>query len=201
MIRLTWEWIGQGPALDLADTVTVSDGEDLDLLAQPGEYERWAEAEAKALELSAAERRILLDERLLFLGARDSVRAVIGAHADGLPPPAAAVDELNALSRAAPGWFEVEHGSRRLVERSTAEPTAVLLARYARDALRWISPDGGPLRRCPAPSCGMFYVPSRPQQRWCSAACGSRARVARHYRAQRPDARARQEAGRASASA
>ena len=189
MIRLTWDWIGQGPALDLADTITVSDGEELDLLAQPGEYERWAEAEAKALELSADERRILLDERLLMLGARESVRSVIVAHADGASPPDAAVEELNALSRAAPAWPEVERVSMRLVERSAAEPAAVLLARYARDALRWISPDGGPLRRCPAPSCGMFYPPTRPQQRWCSTACGSRARVARHYRARQEEGR------------
>jgi predicted RNA-binding Zn ribbon-like protein len=185
MIRLSWAWLGQGPALDLADTVTITAGEELDLLAGPGEYERWAEAEATVLGLSCAGWRILRDEREAFLALRGSVRAAIAAHADRDAAPRAAVDRLNAASRAAPEWVELDGDPPALVRRSSADPTAALVARYARDTLRWISPEGGPLRRCPAPSCGMFYPPSRPQQRWCSTACGSRARVARHYRARR----------------
>ena len=184
MIRLTWEWIGQGPALDLADTVTVTGGEELDLLAGAGEYERWARAEASALGWPDLD--LLLDHRDELLSLRERVRAVIGARADGEPLPVDAVAELNRVSRAAPEWAELEGGE--LVSRSDAGELAVLLARYARDALRWAASDAPPLRRCPAPSCGMFYPPSRPQQRWCSTACGSRARVARHYRARRSGA-------------
>jgi predicted RNA-binding Zn ribbon-like protein len=33
---------------------------------------------------------------------------------------------------------------------------------------------------CDAPSCGQFFMRERPNRRWCGAACGSRARVARH---------------------
>jgi len=33
---------------------------------------------------------------------------------------------------------------------------------------------------CDAPGCGGFFVPNRSNQVWCSDACGTRARVARH---------------------
>jgi predicted RNA-binding Zn ribbon-like protein len=33
---------------------------------------------------------------------------------------------------------------------------------------------------CDAPSCGQFFERSRISQLWCSHACGTRARVARH---------------------
>lgn len=183
MIRLTWEWIGQGPALDLADTVTISDDEETDLLALPGEYERWALAEVTALGWSAQDRKLLLDGREEVLAVREPVRAVLGALGDGRSVPKAAIGPLNQISRSAPEWTELHDGA--LVARSGADDLAVVRGRYARDALRWAAGDAGPLRRCPAPSCGMFYSPGRPQQRWCSTACGTRARVARHYRARK----------------
>lgn len=183
MIRLTWEWIGQGPALDLADTVTVTEGRELDLLAFPGEYERWARAQTEALRWSREERELLLDAREQVLAVREPVRQVLGAVADGGSPPRDAIGRLNEVSRSAPEWLELQRG--QLVSRSSADALALVLARYARDALRWAAGDAEALRRCPAPACGMFYPPRRPQQRWCSTACGSRARVARHYRAHR----------------
>jgi predicted RNA-binding Zn ribbon-like protein len=36
------------------------------------------------------------------------------------------------------------------------------------------------VRFCDAPSCGDFFAPDRPNQRWCDDSCGTRARVARH---------------------
>jgi predicted RNA-binding Zn ribbon-like protein len=35
---------------------------------------------------------------------------------------------------------------------------------------------------CDAPSCGQFFAGGRAGRRWCSDACGTRARVARHAR-------------------
>ncbi|ELS57171.1 CGNR zinc finger domain-containing protein [Streptomyces viridochromogenes] len=40
-------------------------------------------------------------------------------------------------------------------------------------------PEQARLRRCPAPSCGMFFLARRRDQAWCSIGCGNRARAAR----------------------
>jgi predicted RNA-binding Zn ribbon-like protein len=168
------------PALDLANTVTVSAGGEDDLLAPDGEYERWAEAEAAALGWGAERQRLLVDRREQVLRTRADVRRVVGAVVDGGPVPPAAVEELNRLSRAAPEWLELDPSTGRLVRPGRGGAAAVLLADYARDALR-IAAGDGEIRRCPAPSCGMFFPPGRRQQRWCSTTCGTRARVARHY--------------------
>src|SRR4051812_32131450 len=37
------------------------------------------------------------------------------------------------------------------------------------------------LRACTAPGCVLFYARVHDRREWCSAACGNRARVARHY--------------------
>ena len=184
MLRVTWEWLGQELGVDLADTVTIVNGVEHDLLAPAGEYERWVGAEAAAQGLTPAEVNVLLQARAPLLALRRSVRDVIGAVADGGDPPGAAVDALNRTSRAAPRWIELDTKTRRLHERSRAGPTANLLARYARSALELVADAGAKsLRRCEAPSCGMFYCSSRRGQHWCSPQCGARARVARHYRA------------------
>ncbi|WP_433236869.1 CGNR zinc finger domain-containing protein [Streptosporangium sp. CA-135522] len=37
------------------------------------------------------------------------------------------------------------------------------------------------LRACHAPGCVLFFVKDHHRREWCSAACGNRARAARHY--------------------
>ena len=37
------------------------------------------------------------------------------------------------------------------------------------------------LRACYGPGCVLYFVKDHPRRAWCSAACGNRARVARHY--------------------
>lgn len=41
------------------------------------------------------------------------------------------------------------------------------------------------LRACYAPGCVLYFVKDHPRREWCSAACGNRARAARHYRRHR----------------
>jgi GNAT superfamily N-acetyltransferase len=61
-----------------------------------------------------------------------------------------------------------------------ADPLARLLGALARSAIAVLSePPRERLQICRAPSCGMFFLGAR---RWCCAACGNRARAARHYR-------------------
>lgn len=182
MLRVTWEWIAlDAAALDVANTVAVANGAEHDLLAADGEYARWAKAAAGSPALDPDEAAALVDARPPVLELRERIRDVLHATAAGEPLPEAAVAALNEASRAAPQWSELgDDGVVR--ERAEAPPADRLLARYARSAMQ-IAADGSEgLRVCGAPSCGMFYRPRRRQQRWCSVPCGTRARVARHYR-------------------
>lgn len=179
VIKVTWEWLGQGAALDLADTVTIEDGEEHDLIASAADYERWARAEAGFLPASLA--GSLARSRRELTELRTVVRDAVAALAEGRSPARSAVSHLNRISRAAPEWVEVDPGTLELRTSTSGRAVDRLLAWYARSTLELVASERDRLRRCPAPSCGMFYLSSRPGQRWCSTQCGSRARVARHY--------------------
>lgn len=43
-------------------------------------------------------------------------------------------------------------------------------------------PDQERLKACLAPGCVLYFMQNHPRREWCSAGCGNRARVARHYR-------------------
>jgi predicted RNA-binding Zn ribbon-like protein len=184
MLKVTWEWLGQDPALDIANTVAIVDGGEHDMVADAAEYERWAGAEAAALGFGGDGMAALVASRSRVLELRAAVRAVVAAAAAGRPTSSSAVAELNRASRGAPEWLELDPVSGDLRRSSRASAADALIATYARAAMSLVGEDDAqPVRRCPAPSCGMFYRPSRTDQHWCSPQCGSRARVARHYRA------------------
>ena len=183
MIKVTWEWLGQGAALDLADTVTIEDGRERDLIVSPQSYERWAREEAGFLPESLA--GPLREGRRQMLDLRTVIRNVIGAVATGARPTRSPIERLNRISGSSPEWTELDPTSLELRTSTSGRAMDRLLAWYARSALSVVATQRDQVRRCPAPSCGMFYVRSRPSQRWCSPQCGSRARVARHYARQR----------------
>jgi predicted RNA-binding Zn ribbon-like protein len=180
MLKVTWEWIGLDAALDVANTVAVEKGVERDLLAADGEFERWAAAAARSPALAPDEAEAVVDARQRLLALREPIRQVIAATAAGEGPPRAAVAELNRVSRGSPIWVELGPDGR-VHERARGRAADRLLARYARSAIAIAADGPARLRRCPAPSCGMFYRPTREDQRWCSVPCGTRARVARHY--------------------
>ncbi len=182
MLRVTWEWIAlDEPALDLANTVAIENGIEHDLYDRPERYERWIEKAAKSPALAPDEAAAIAGARERLLALREPIRDVIAATAAGQPPPEQAVDVLNRASRRAPQWLELDADGVR--EETRASAVDRLLAKYARSTMAIAAEGNKRLRRCPAPSCGMFYRPTRRQQRWCSQQCGTRARFARHYRA------------------
>lgn len=186
MLRVTWEWVGiDAPALDVADTVGVAKGSEYDMLAPEGEYERWAAAAATSAALGEEEAAALVPARPEILELRTAIRAVLHATVAGDVLSADAVAALNAAARSAPTWPELRAGGD-VRQHARGSPRDRLLAIYARSAIELASGGREGLRICPAPSCGMFYRPRRESQRWCSTQCGTRARVARHYR-QRSD--------------
>jgi predicted RNA-binding Zn ribbon-like protein len=184
VLRVTWQWLGREPALDVANTVAVSNDVEHDLLAPPGEYERWAMAAAESPELEPDQADTLVAVRPRLLELRTRIRQLLAATAAGEPLQDSIVAELNRISRECPTWLELTR-SRGLHQRSRGSVADRLLAVYARSAMEIAAEGPARLRVCPAPSCGMFYRPTRDGQRWCSQQCGTRARVARHYRPRR----------------
>lgn len=68
------------------------------------------------------------------------------------------------------------------------DPSVAAQARIARSAIEILGTDKrSRLRFCTPPGCGVYYLASRPQQRWCSPRCGTRTRVARHAARSRPE--------------
>jgi predicted RNA-binding Zn ribbon-like protein len=185
MLHVTWEWIGiDEPALDVANTVAIEKDVPHDLLEPEGEYRRWARSAASSPGLEPAHPGALVDAQSHLLKLRDDIRAVLHAAASGQPPPGNHVAALNRATAAAPTWLELGDDGA-LHERARGDAIEQLLAAYARSAIRIAAEGSARLRVCGAPSCGMFYRPTRRQQRWCSVQCGTRARVARHYEPRR----------------
>lgn len=174
-------WLGQGLAVDLANTViVVRKGELVDLLADPDGLRRWLEIEGvrigTARELEADLGRIR--------SLRDGARKLLHAAAEGRRPPPACVRAVNAAAALNPTHERLVAGAESLEKRwvnVASDAASVFLAEVARSAIATVAGEGRDrLSICRAPRCGMLYV-GRANRRWCSAACGNRARVARHY--------------------
>jgi predicted RNA-binding Zn ribbon-like protein len=109
-----------------------------------------------------------LDPALDLHGLRDAVRGLFDAAVRGGAPPAGAVDLVNRLA-AAPA-LRWGRGGPRLA----AEPAAAAVARSAIELVA-----GGRLQACANPRCVQYHLGDGGRD-YCSAACGNRARVARH---------------------
>lgn len=100
-------------------------------------------------------------------------QAVTALNAAGAMAPAAATLRL-------PGWETVAAPPP-----GVRAPVAALSA-VARLGVELLGgPDRQLLRACNAPGCVLYFVKDHPRREWCSAACGNRARAARHYRRHR----------------
>lgn len=164
-------WIGDSPEFDIANTVVVgagANGSDIDLLDDPKLSRTWA---AKAGGGSLAYVPI---EHILKL--RALLRCAFDAASIKRSPSETVLLELNRLASNAPHVAAV-NGSGGLDWTPIGDD---IVANVAAQTIRRLSePSAGSIHRCVAPSCGMFFMAIRPDQRWCSSTCGSRARAAR----------------------
>lgn len=171
--------------MDLANTVMVvrEGGEAVDLLADEVQMRRWLAYERERLGGAELELDARGFARLCEL--RDAVRELFTASAEGEPLPSAALACVNAASAQAPysPQLRVREGGVPEVRESSGTGVDGLLGTLARAAIQLLGRSAkAELHLCKAPSCGMFFLGRR---RWCCAACGNRARAARHYDRQR----------------
>jgi predicted RNA-binding Zn ribbon-like protein len=123
---------------------------------------------------------------------RDALRRLAAELTDDPRPDAASaitarstalavLNETCALATVWPALVWPDDAPPHAVARTAHPQAAVVVARLAAqavDLLTWPTALGA----CEAPGCVRYFVRDHPRRGWCSAACGNRARVARHYR-------------------
>ena len=162
---------GEPLSLDLLNTLWISRGQPVDLLADPAGLRQWL----REVELEAPADSTT---RSALVAARDAIR---GHLAD--PGSALARVRLNEVL----GWGRSRPlldagGPTTLVEVDPAGRRPAWLA--AVDYLELLGRDAGRIRRCAHPDCVLHFYDTSPKggRRWCSmAGCGNRAKAARHY--------------------
>ena len=108
---------------------------------------------------------------------RPDAASAIADRADAIT----ALNETCALATAWPALVWPPDAPPRAVARAAHPPSTLAVARLAAQAVDLLTRPAA-LGACEAPGCVRYFVRDRPRRGWCSAACGNRARVARHYR-------------------
>lgn len=164
-------WIGEDPVLDLANTVVVGAGPgrgDVDFFADRELTRRWR---ARAADRGLAALSLEELEQL-----RGLVRDVLDATAGQRPLTDSLRSRLNELASSAPVVFRMT-GDGLLAQQEQGGGADAVVARET--LVLAAGPDRQRVRRCHAPSCGMFFLARRRDQAWCSLGCGNRARSTR----------------------
>ena len=125
---------------------------------------------------------------------RDALRYLAAEAADDDRPAVAsvvndaqrAVTLVNKAAALAPRWSALQlpaHGAPpTLVTKTAKSAQDAAISQIADNAIALLSGELGPrLRACHAPGCVLYFVKQHARREWCSAGCGNRARVARHY--------------------
>ncbi|NED11118.1 ABATE domain-containing protein [Streptomyces sp. SID9124] len=116
------------------------------------------------------------------LAVRGALRDLLDALVDAAQPPDASLalvaERAQRVQEARVTW---PPAGPRLEWPDGVRTMDIVAAQVCASAIRLLtSPRRDLLRRCPAPSCVLFFTALRTGQQWCSPACGNRARVARH---------------------
>jgi predicted RNA-binding Zn ribbon-like protein len=94
-----------------------------------------------------------------------------------------ALATLNGLARTRPELVWNDEDEPVSMPRSDGTPAEQAVALVAHQAVELIGGDRRrQLRACQGPNCWLFFLKHHSRREWCSAPCGNRARVQRHYR-------------------
>jgi predicted RNA-binding Zn ribbon-like protein len=167
------------PCLDLVATVHGRfDPDPLDDIATPAGLAGWLERSSLLSGATPDEA-----DAVAYLAVREAVFRLLGVvtgTADAPRPGDVAV--VDAHARGSNVGLALGTGGVLLRAEDRATPAQVL-TRLARDAVDLLTgPDRDRLHQCEAQPCGSFYLDTSRagRRRWCSSACGNRARVAAH---------------------
>jgi predicted RNA-binding Zn ribbon-like protein len=175
-----WDKLGFELALDLTYSIRDHRGKTVDLMSTPADLREFLDTEGERLPPIADD--AVEREFPSWLELREAIRASFAATVAGEPLPESAVAEINRRAAAEPVAPRLApDGSAELAPTATVDPTTAALAAIARSAIDILgSEKRDRVHFCASTGCGMYYLASRPQQRWCSSQCGTRMRVARH---------------------
>jgi predicted RNA-binding Zn ribbon-like protein len=178
--------LGQRLAVEFANTAYAVRGQPREGIGTAPYLLAWLHGHASQLATQVPDEVSDVDIRQ-FRDLRDAIRALSAAIVDGRDVPDESLGDINRVAAAAPCWPDL--GTDLVAAVRTAAPAAVAVrAEIARDAIDlFAGPDRTELRRCGAPGCVLYFVKDHPRRQWCSPSCGTRARVARHYRRHRQD--------------
>lgn len=179
---------GEPPAVRLMNTIWASRGELHDSLATT----RLARAWAHAAEFPGAS-RVTAEQLARLRRLRDGLRRVAAHVTDDDRAPAVqwdlaldqAVEAVDAhLVSRRPGLIRTDDDTLAVTWRHEATGFDEVLADLALEGAELVGEGSAELHVCHGPGCVLYYVKNHPRRGWCSAGCGNRARVARHYRKQ-----------------
>lgn len=191
--------LGEPLPVELMNTVHADRDGVHDALRDPAGLAAWLRAVAgrfPAGPVSAGRpgRELTGQFRELRDGLRTLASSVTAGSRAGTRPAAAelaaAVATVNEACARAPLWSRLDWagppGPPARTVRSAGSAQEAALSWLAEEAvLLFTGPDAGRLRACPGPGCVLYFVRAHPRREWCSAVCGNRARVARHYQRHR----------------
>jgi predicted RNA-binding Zn ribbon-like protein len=170
--------LGEPLPVELMNTIWADRNGGYDALGTPAEVTGWLQATGHDVADVPAD----IASRLREL--RDALRQLAADTTDDPRPRSSDLDALDILNRAcalAPSWSSLSADGSviRLSARTSAEQA---ISGIAEQAVALFSGERrSHLRACLAPGCVLYFVCANPRREWCSASCGNRARVARHY--------------------
>lgn len=195
--------LGEMPAVELMNTIWADRDGVHDSLARQDEALAWLRAVRPRLArlpsavdgwLRCFQPEGLADAVDALRRLRDALRR-LAAEATGDPRAAAAsaigtreaaLAVLAGSCAAAPLWSALSWPAREepaRVVRTRATAGRAVVAAFAEQGVGLFADDPrAQLRACLAPGCVLYFAKDHPRREWCSAGCGNRARVARHYR-------------------
>jgi predicted RNA-binding Zn ribbon-like protein len=190
--------LGEPLAVELMNTVRIDRGDVQDALSDDAAAVGWLFAIGDRLEAESGGR---VDSAELSAGAvgevagrlrrlRDALRRLAAEMTDdprapvtsAIPERQDAIDTLNALAPAWPELLWPAGGEPARAFRAAGNPGDLAVSLIAHQAVElFAGARRDQLRACLAPGCLLYFVKQHPRREWCSAGCGNRARVARHY--------------------
>lgn len=186
-----WTWLTEPLALDAANTRSWADGSNIEFLTDPSDLSAWlAQVRPRLprhhLALSEAFDH---DDLVNFRGLRDLLIEVFAPLSEGRTTPPRALSRLTNVCLAHPMVQILDENGVGWQAPTNDGSVGQLMGLVAAETVSIVSEAADRIAVCHAPNCHWLFLRGRPNQRWCHAECGNRARVSRHHDRQAPPKR------------